>query len=40
MTIMQFGKTLAQNFQKHFIVPLIKEYIEEVEGTNKSWRFE
>jgi len=25
MTITQFGKTLAQNFQKHSIVPLIKE---------------
>lgn len=39
MTITQFSKTLAQNFQKYSIVPLIKEYIEEVEETNKSWRF-
>ena len=30
MTITQFGKILAQNFQKHSIVPLIKEYVEEL----------
>ena len=40
MTITQFSKTLAQNFQKHSIVPLIKKYIEEIKETNKSWRFE
>ena len=40
MTITQFSKTLAHNFQKYSIVPLLKEYIEEVEETNKSWRFE
>jgi hypothetical protein len=40
MTIPQFSKTLAQSFQKYSIVPLIKEYIEEVEETNKSWRFD
>lgn len=40
MTIPQFSKILAQNFQKYSIVPLIKEYIEEIEETNKSWRFD
>jgi len=40
MTITQFSKISAQNFKKCSIVPLVKEYIEEVEETNKSWRFE
>jgi hypothetical protein len=39
MTITQFSKILAQNFQKLSIVPLIKEYIKTVEENNKSWEF-
>jgi len=39
MTITQFSKTLAQNFQKHSIVPLINEHIKTVEENDKSWEF-
>ena len=39
MTIPQFSKTLAQNFQKINIVPLINEYIKTVEENDKSWEF-